>query len=150
MKPIKRHFHMPLLYIITVTILLGGCATTARNPISDTLTVERVSIPDAQLWRAEVTDTAGANGITVSGELLPRWYLAASPKGHVDIEIIAPDKTILQSHCASYRTEHLSRKQRRYLFRVSIPMVPPKHSIVRVTPHAAALCNPSEGTHSAS
>lgn len=147
MKSLVRHFINPLLHIVTTALLLGGCATTAHNPISDTLTVERVSVPDTQLWRAEVTDNADGNGFTVSGELLPRWYLAARPKGHVDIEIIAPNKEILQRRCATYRVENLSRKQRRYLFRVAMSIVPPKNSVIRVTPHATALCNPSDGTH---
>ncbi len=150
MKPKEWHFLNPLLHIVTAALLLGGCATTARNPISNTLTVERVSISDAPLWRAEVTDNADGNGITVSGELLPRWYLAAPPKGHVDVEVITPDKAIIQHRCAQYRMEHLSRKQRRYLFRVSMSIVPPKNSVIRVTPHAAPRCNPSEGTHGAS
>lgn len=150
MKHLMRYFLIPLFHIITAALLLGGCATTARNPISDTLTVEPVSIPDAKLWRAAVINNVDGNGITVSGELLPRWYLAARPKGHVDIDIIAPNKEILQRSCTQYRIEHLSRKQRRYSFRVSLLIVPPKNSVIRVTPHAATLCNPSESIHSAS
>jgi hypothetical protein len=147
---VVRHFIILPLQIGVTLLLLSGCATTVRNPISDALTVERVSKPDTQLWRAVVTDNADGKGITVSGELLPRWYLNAPPKGHVDIDIIAPNKEMLQHSCAPYRMEHLSRKQRRYLFRVSIPMAPSKNSIIRVTPHAAALCNSSEGAHGAS
>lgn len=140
----KRYFHTTLLSGVAATVLLSGCATTLRNPISDTLIVERGSTPDTRLWHTEVIRNADGKGITVSGELLPRWYLAVPPKGHVDIDIIAPDKTILQSRCVYYVTEHLSRKLRRYQFRVSIATVPPEHSVVRVTPHATALCSPSE------
>lgn len=150
MKQVARHFIISLFQIGATLLLLSGCATTARNPISDALTVERVSKPNTQLWRAVVTDNADGKGITVSGELLPRWYLAAPPKGHVDIDIIAPNNEILQRSCAPYRVEHLGRKQRRYLFRVSIPMAPSKNSVIRVTPDATALCNPSEAAHSAS
>lgn len=145
----EQRFFISLFHSVVTALLLGGCATTTRNPISDTLSVNRIYDPDAPLWRVKVIDNADGKGITVLGELPPRGYLAAPPKGHVDIEIIAPDTEILERHCAPYQVEHLSRKQRRYLFRVSISMVPPKHSVIRVRPHAEALCDPSQGTHSA-
>ncbi len=149
MKSIDQHTLNPLLHIVTATLLLGGCATTTHNPISETLTVEQASIPGTQLWRTAVTDNAVGNGITVSGELLPRRRLSAPPKGHVDVEIISPEKVILQNRCATYRMERLGRKLRRYSFHVSMSMVPPKSSVIRVTPHAETLCSPSEGIHKA-
>ncbi len=140
----QQNLFTRLLHPVAAVLLLGGCAATPYDTAGNAVTIERVSTPDAKPWRVEVNKARNGNGITVSGELEPRWYLKAPPKGHIDVEVIAPDGKTLLRRSAIYHLKHLSRKLNSYTFSVALSAAPPKNSIIRVTPHAAALCEPMD------
>jgi len=125
-----------VLMIVSISMTGLGCASNRVNLIKKgTVTLER--IPSKGYYVSHVDVYQNDNELVLHGNVKRRTH-SNTVTGHVDITIVSPDGEILGEISTSYRPRIILRRRLRKCtsyFTVSLSIVPPKGSIVRVAYH---------------
>ncbi|MBW1851607.1 MAG: hypothetical protein JRJ15_09280 [Deltaproteobacteria bacterium] len=125
-----------VLMIVSISITGLGCASNGVNLIKNgAVTLER--IPSKGYYISHVEVYQNDNELVLHGNVKRRPH-SNTGTGHVDIAIVSPDGEILEEIITSYRPRIISKRRLRKCksyFIVSLSIVPPKGSIVRVAYH---------------
>lgn len=122
-----------IFYVLFIFSTLHGCATTAENLVHE----NKVNIETVQSEYGHVSGIsvwASDAGTEIVGEVHGRSHQRGYIRGHVDIEVIKPDGTILLTE--KYMYHNRGGKSRVTPFSVMIPIVVPDGSTIRLTHHA--------------
>ena len=134
------------IIVLFMTILLSsmmglGCATNRVDLVAnEKVVVEKVTSPSAYFSKTSVYSTDSK--ITVSGELRKRLPSRSHIFGHVEIEVISPDETVLCVIDTSYHRRSL--KSSRSIFSVDLPLKVEDGSTVRLIHHRDAKSKEKE------
>jgi len=122
--------------ILLSSIIVTGCATNRINLANtDQIDVVKISSRSANITKLAVY--SNDSGISVSGELRKRIPSRGRIYGHVDVDILSPDGTVLFTTTSNYRRQN--RKSHSSNFTIGIPLVLEHGSAVHVTHHRAPL-----------
>lgn len=121
-------------------IVLSGCSVSRTNLVGNGVcTIERVNTSDRiSIRSAKVYQDNGDT--VVSGKVKLNKNLRQSKQGHVDIAVISPDGTVLDTASAFYnprkRTRRMQLKANKgSSFTAGFPGSLPQGSIIRLAPH---------------
>jgi len=130
-----------LMAILLSSIMGSGCATNRVDLVAnENVVVEKVSSPSTYFSKTSVYSTDSK--MTVSGELRKRRSSRGHIFGHVEIEVISPDETVLCVIDTSYHRRSL--KSSRSIFSVDIPLQAEDGSTVRIIHHQDAKSKAKE------
>ena len=119
----------------------SGCATNRVDLVANgNVVVEKVSSPSAYFSKTSVYSTDSK--MTVSGELRKRRSSRGHIFGHVEVEVISPDETVLCVIDTSYHRRSL--KSSSSIFSVDIPLQVEDGSSVRIIHHQDAKSKAKE------
>ncbi len=131
----KRH-HEPVKFfaIIVILFVLSACGSSLKNLVREgTSKVDTTSSRGVHFNRVDVYESDA--GLLVRGELHKRSHRRGPIPGHVHIEIIAPDGTVLANTSTNYHRG--SSKSRTSRFTVKIPIEVPMNSTIQIMHHRA-------------
>jgi hypothetical protein len=126
-----------VLIMILVSGVLYGCATGGPVVGADQLTVDKISSDEANIGAVYVRKTAV--GIDITGKVKFTKAMIGTPPGGVVITIIDPTgKVLYTSHTGYYRYGKPVKPSATFRFSLTIPLVAPAGSIVRLVTEAAS------------
>lgn len=112
-------------------ILLAGCSSMQWSPDAHLVSVENVLPRTVEMSKFDIYREG--EGIEISGELASRFVPSGFREGHISLEIIGQDGVVLAENSTDlHRVGKMLKKPQRYSFSGSIPIVPPKGSMIRV------------------
>ena len=124
---------------LTIVAILLGLSACGNAPIymarDGSINVEYSSSHALHFSRVVVYQNDA--GLIIAGELHKRGHGRGFIPGHIDIEIIGPDDTLLATKGISYHRG--SNKSRRSQLYVEIPIDLPINSTVRILHHDALI-----------
>ena len=124
------------LTIVAILFSLSACGTAPINIARDgSVNVEYSSSQEIHFSRVVVYQNDA--GLIIAGELHNRSHGRGAILGHIDIEIIGPDDTILATKSINYHRGSI--KSRKSQFTVEIPINLPVNSTVRIMHDGALL-----------
>lgn len=125
---------LAIFFVLFIFPSLHGCATNAENLVQEKkVNVETVQSEYGHISRISVW--ASEAGTEIAGEVHGSTHRRGYILGHIDVEVIKPDGTILITD--KYEYHNRGGKSRVTPFSVMIPMVVPYGSTIRLTHHAA-------------
>ena len=120
--------------ILLSSIIVTGCATNQINLANtDQIDVVKISSRSAKFTKLAVY--SNDSGISVSGELRKRIPSRGRIYGHVDVDVLSPNGTVLFTTTTNYHRK--SRKSHLSKFTIDIPLVLERGSTVRAIHHRA-------------
>lgn len=125
----KVIYNLAAAFVLLVITIVTGCANIESR--SADVSIEKVSSSIAHFDRAFVTSTQ--TSVEIYGVLHKRHHSRTIIPGHVDIEIISPEGEVLSKLETDYHRGSI--KARQSTFHVSVPMVLPEGSTVRLIHH---------------
>ena len=138
---IVNDYSIYFLAILLSSIIVSGCATNRVGLVTnEKVVVEKVTSLSTYFSKASVYSTGSK--ITVSGELRKRLPSRSHIFGHVEIEVISPDETVLCIIDTSYHRRSL--KSSSFIFSVDIPLKLEDGSTVNIIHHQAAKSKEKE------
>jgi len=132
---------------LSLAVAMTGCASLGLDPdISDAVRIERIDSPQARIASVQVRDHGGQ--LAVSGRLQKRYRGRSPIAGHLHIEAIAQDGTVLGQAVTSY--QRLSPKLGISEFTQRLAVAPDQARSVRVIHHHRDDIAPHSGQSSSS
>jgi hypothetical protein len=117
---------------LSLAVAMTGCASLGLDPdISDAVRIERIDSPQARIASVRVRDHGGQ--LAVSGRLQKRHRGRSPIAGHLHIEVIGQEGTVLGQAVTSYR--RLSPKLGISEFTRLLPVTPEQVRSVRIVHH---------------
>ncbi len=123
--------------LVGLTTLVSGCTT---NRVIDTGVINLEQRNTGKVYIAWSSAYEKDDGLVITGILRRRDHVGIPIKTHVDVSVLSPDGTI--SDEAHSSDVYVSRRitGRSYLsfgrFKVCLPSIPAKESLVRVVSHS--------------
>ena len=132
---ILNNIRVLFMAVLLSSLLVSGCATNRVDLVAnEKVIVEKVTTSSEYFSKTSVYSTD--SGMTVSGELHKRWSSRGHIFGHVEIEVISPDETVLCIIDTSYHPRSL--KSSSAIFSADIPLMVEDGTIVRIIHHQDA------------
>lgn len=131
--------------ILTNLTVTAGCATAGRNLVRDnTVKIEKVSSKQATITSVNVIQEG--DQVMLRGEVRRRLVSRGHIPGHIDLEVIGADGSVLEESVIDYHRR--SVKSRYAIFHDTLRVTPPPGSTIRVTHDTRALSpSPCERRH---
>ena len=137
-NPPALHFAcLTMLSWVTALLFAGGCASPYSLDHKRNYYIER--IPYSQAYLSDVTVNQKEEKLVIQG-LVSRRIAAFSGIGHVDVAVVAPRGQVISQAAIPYEPKKLpktpgARKHRPSRFETSLPVNPPKGSLIRLAIH---------------
>lgn len=127
--------------LLLSSVMVSSCATHGVDLVAnEKVVVEKVSSPSAYFSKTSVYSTDSK--MTVSGELRKRRSSKGHIFGHVEIEVLSPDDTVLCIIDTSYHRRSL--KSSTSIFSVDMPLKVEDGTTVRIIHHQDAKSKEKE------
>jgi len=135
-SPITMGRHFALMMAL-ISGLLHGCASNMPLIEADQLTIDKISSDKLDIGAVYVRKSD--EGIDIAGKVKFRKAMIGTPPGHIDVTIIDPSGEVLhKTHTHYYHNGSPTKKHDTFNFSLSIPLTPPKGSILRLEHDAAS------------
>ena len=137
-NPPAGHFAcLTLLSWFAALLFAGGCASPYSLDHRGNYYIER--IPSSRAYLSDVTVNQIGEKLVIQG-LVSRHVAAFSGIGHVDVAVVAPSGQVISQAAVPYEPKTLpktpgARKHRPSRFEISLPVNPPKGSLIRLAFH---------------
>ena len=131
MKTSSRTISKILVLGAILTFMLGCVSIQPAMAQTEDVKIKRVASSYAHISHIAINSTD--SGLHIRGTVHKRWHTRGRVRGHVNIEVIASDGTLLFED--SVRHSRRSTKQQGARFFIKIPVEVSTGSMVRVAHH---------------
>jgi hypothetical protein len=131
------------LMLFPALIVLHGCASYESRLMADQLTVDKISSGQASIGAIYVHKSTA--GIDIAGKVELKRAMIGDPPGHMLVTVIDPDgKVLYTARTRYYRYGKPIKESAIFNFSLTIPLSPPKGSILRLMDEAPLRKSSSE------
>ena len=123
------------MMLFPALIVLHGCASYKSRLMADQLTVDKISSGQASIGAVYVHKSAA--GIDIVGKVKLKKAMMGDPPDHMLVTVIDPDgKVLYTTQTRYYRYGKPIKESALFNFSLTIPLSPPKGSILRLMDEA--------------
>jgi hypothetical protein len=123
-----------LLLLLAVS-MLHGCASDGSRIVADQLRIDKISSGQVSIGPVYARKTDG--GMDVAGKVKLKRAMMGDPPYHMGVTIIDPEGKLLYSaYTHYYRYGKPTKESDTFKFSLTIPLKPPKGSIIRLVNEA--------------
>jgi len=110
---------------------IAGCATMDNGVATQDYNIERIITEHVMIENVRLHNVSG--GIRIDGELRPRGWRKIASTGYINVEIIDQKDGVVEEVSNHYhRGSKINRPNPWYKFSVTIPVIPPAGSAIRI------------------
>lgn len=118
---------------------LGPAVRLRVRPLigADQLTIDKITSDEINIGAVCVHDNS--KGIDITGKVKFRSAMVGIPSGHINITIILPEgKVLYRARTHHYRNGSPTKHSDTFNFSLTISLIPPKGSVLRLEHHASS------------